>query len=227
MWPLAALPCLSSQGIHSAPQLLQPLTLHSHPSKGPTSSLISLERFILVCPFMSFLLRLWFSIVASLSLYSTSYMFVFITSRFPPLKSPPSGVSLMAVGKIHPSERPLQGAVQTWAPKERKWRFPPHAGPKHRKNFQPISNFLEQFSDPCLLLHFLCILWRKALCPPQGMRKYDLFHLLFQCPVSKSHSSPAPLSLAQTVPQLQNFALDFFRPPGFCDLFITQLVLTH
>lgn len=171
MWPLAALPCLSSEGIHSAPQQLQPLTLHSHPSKGPTSSLISLERFILVCPFISFLLRLWFTIVASLSLYSTSYMFVFIASRFPSLKSPLSCVSLMAVGKSHPSERALQGAVQTWAPKEHKWHFAPHAGPKHRKNFQPMSDFLGQFSDPCLLLHFLCILWRKALCPPQGMRK--------------------------------------------------------
>lgn len=121
----------------------------------------------------------------------------------------------MAVGKIHLSERPLQGAVQTWAPEECKWHSAPHAGPKHRKNFQPISNFLGQFSDPCLLLHFLCILWRKALCPPQGMRKFDLFHLCSQCPCSKSHSSPASLSPAQTVPQLHNFALHFSPLLGF------------
>lgn len=157
MWPLAAHPCLSSQGIHSASQQLQPLTLHSHPSKGPTSSLFGLERFILACPFISFLLRLWFTILASLSLYSTSYMFVFIASHFPSLKSPMSCVSLTAVGKIHPAKRPLQGTVQTWAPVERKWHFASDAGPKHRKDFQPVSNFLTQFSDPRLLLHFLCI----------------------------------------------------------------------
>lgn len=228
MWPLAALPCLSSQEIHSAPQQLQPVTLHPHPSKGPTSSLISLERFILLCFFISFLLGLSFTIVASLSLYSTSYMFVFIATHFFSLKSPPSCVSFMALGKIHPSERLLQGAVQPWPPEKHKWNFAPHAGPKHRKNFQPISDFLGQFSDPCLLLHFLCTLWRKALCPPQCRRKYDLFHLLSQCPLSKSHSSPAPLSPAQSVPQLQNFALPFFfHPPGFCDLFITEFVLPH
>lgn len=157
MWPLAALSCLSSQGIHSASQQLQTLTLHSHPSKGPTSSLLSLERFMYMCPFISFLLRLWFTILASLSLYSTSYMFVFIASHFPSLKSPMSCVSLMAVGKDHPAKRPLQGTVQTWAPVECKWHFASDTGLKHRKNFQPISNFLAQFSDPCLLLHFLCI----------------------------------------------------------------------
>lgn len=218
---------LSSQEIHSAPQQLQPLTLHPHSSKGPTRSLISLERFILVCPFISFLLGLWFTIVASLSLYRTFYMIVFIALRFPSLKSPLSCVSLMAVGKIHPPERPLQGAVQLWPPEEHKWHFAPHAGPKHRKNSQPISDFLGQFSAPCLLLHFLCILWRKALCPPQCKRKYDFFHLLSQCPLSKSHSSPAPLSLAQT-PQLQNFALHFFFTLlGFVIYSLHRFVLPH
>lgn len=221
MWPFAAPPCLSSQGIHSAAPLTYP---HSQPSEGLTSSLLCLERFILACPFISFLFRLWFTILASLSLHSASYMFVFTASRFPSSKSPMSCVSLKTVGKIHPAKWPLQGPVQTRALGEHKCHFASDAGPKHRKDFQPVSNFLAQFSDPCLLLHFLYIHTRKALCPPPAVRKYDLFHLLFQSLPPQRATATQRHLLYQAVPQLQNLVLRS-SCPWVCDQLATQFVL--
>lgn len=162
MWPLAALP---------ASQLKEFVQLLSSPTHSPPffaslwgfQQLLAQLRFILLCPFVSFLSRLWFTIPASLSLYSTSYMFVFIASPFPSLESPMSFVSLMAVGKIHPAKRSLQGTVQAQAPVEHKWHFASEAALQHRKDFQPISNFLAQFSDPSLL-YISCAFIKGKLC---------------------------------------------------------------
>lgn len=90
-------------------------------------------------------------------------MLVFIAPRFPSLESPMSFVSLIAVGKIHPAKRSLQGTVQVQAPVEHKWHFASEAVSQHRKNFQAISNFLVQFSDPSLL-YISCAFIKGKLC---------------------------------------------------------------
>lgn len=219
---------LSSQEIHSAPQQLQPLTLHPHPSKGPSRSLISLERFILVCPFISFLLGLWFTVVASLSLCSTSYMFVLTAPRFPSLKSPPSCVSFKAVGKIPLSERPLPGAVQPWPPRNTTGILLLTLALSTGRTFSLDQTSLGS-SQPLACFSISCALSEGKLCALHSAGGNMTFFTCFLSAPSQRPLQPSTTFSGTDISTAAKFCSSFFffYPPGFCDLFITQFVSPH